>query len=320
MLMNKSLLIILLFLGLSFNLKAQQDAQYTQYIYNTISINPAYAGNRGTFSITGLYRTQWVGLEGAPETSSLNFHAPVGKKRVGLGFSVVNDRLGEGVTERTNFDLAFSYTIPLSRKRKLSLGLKAGGQLFNVDFTLLNQFTEELTFENNIDNRFTPNIGAGIYYHFSNKWYLGFSIPNILQSEHFENENTLVAGGDRTSFIARDRAHYFLMTGYIFELNYAWDFKPTALFRAVRGAPLQLDMSANFLFKKKLLLATSYRFGAAVSASVGFQITRGMLLGLSYDREITELGNTLFNSGSFEVFLRFDLFKTNKRQVSPRFF
>jgi len=293
---------------------AQQDAQYTQYMYNTLSVNPAYAGSRGVLSITALYRSQWIGLDGAPTTQTLNFHSPVGK-RVGVGLSVVNDEIGNGTRQETFFDGSVSYTIPLSQSRKLSFGLKAGGHLLNIDFSKLAGFTNEQGSNGlvNIDKKFSPNFGAGVYYHTDN-FYLGFSIPNFLETEHFDSSN------NASSFLARERISYYLITGYIFDFNSNLKFKPTVLFKTVAGAPLQVDLSANFLIKTKFLLGAAYRLDAAFSALAGFQISDKFLLGIAYDREITELGNTSFNDGSFEVFLRYELFNNANRAVTPRFF
>ena len=148
--MNKYLLYISVFLT-ALSSFSQQDAQYTQYMYNTISVNPAYAGSRGVLSITGLHRSQWVGLEGAPKTQTLNVHMPVGGK-VGLGFNIINDEIGNGVNQETNFDIAFSYTIPVSEKHKLSFGLKGAGHLLNVAFSRLDD-TDNIH-ASNIDNKF----------------------------------------------------------------------------------------------------------------------------------------------------------------------
>lgn len=289
---------------------AQQDAQYTQYMYNTISINPAYAGSRGVASITGLHRSQWVGLEGAPVTQTLNIHSPIGLyKNMGLGLSIVNDQIGP--TQETYFDIDFSYTINTSETAKLSFGLKAGGHLLNVDFNELNQkYSDDPLTQANIDNRFSPNIGAGIYFH-TDKFYVGLSAPNLLETKHFD-ESSL-------SEVQED-IHYYFITGYVFDLNPSIKFKPALLTKAVFGAPLQVDLSANFLIQEKFILGAAYRWDAAVSGLAGFQISRALMVGLAYDREITELGNAVFNNGSFEVLLRFELFSSADRIITPRFF
>lgn len=292
--------------------QAQQDAQYTQYMYNTMSVNPAYAGSRGAFSITGLHRSQWLGLEGAPETQSLNLHTPINNSRVGLGFSIINDRIGDGVNQDTYFDVTFSYTVPTSETGKLSFGLKAGGHLLNLDFSKLSAFDQEPpgTYADNIDNKFSPNVGLGVYYH-TDKYYLGLSAPNILETEHFNTSSLSTA---------KERVNLYLITGYVFNLSDRTKFKPALLTKMVSGAPLQVDLSANFLFNDKFMLGAAYRWDAAVSALTGFQISDQLMIGLAYDKETTDLGNTSFNDGSFEVLLRFELFKKVKKTVSPRFF
>lgn len=293
---------------------AQQDAQYTQYMYNTLAVNPAYAGSRGVFSITGLHRSQWVGLDGAPNTQTLNFNTPV-SKRVGVGLSIVNDEIGNGTNQDTYFDGVFSYTIPTSREGKLSFGLKAGGHLLNIDFTKLQNYQNDLntTGQSDIDKRFAPNFGAGVYYH-TDKFYLGLSVPNFLKTEHFDNSAT------NSSFLATERMNFYLISGYVFDLNQNTKFKPAVLVKAVKGAPLQLDASLNFMFNEKFTLGAAYRWDAALSAMFGFQISDQFMIGLAYDKETTQLGNTAFNAGSFEVLLRYELFTRYKRVITPRFF
>lgn len=305
--------IILLFILAGFEwVTAQQDAQYTQYMYNTIAVNPAYAGSRGVFSIGGLHRSQWVGLDGAPTTQTLNFHTPV-SSRVGIGLSIVNDEIGNGTNQDTYLDAAFSYTIPTSQTGNLSFGLKAGGQFLNIDFSQLRNFGAENNLPN-IDNKFAPNFGAGIYYH-TDKFYAGASVPNFLQTEHFDNTGT-----NSSSFLAEERLNMYFITGYVFDLNRNVKFKPAALVKAVKGAPLQVDASANFMFNDKFTLGAAYRWDAAVSGLFGFQISDQFMLGLAYDREVTDLGATRFNDGSFEIFLRYEFLTRYKKVITPRFF
>ncbi len=297
---------------------AQQDAQYTQYMYNTISINPAYAGSRGVLSVMGLHRSQWVGLDGAPRTQTLTLNTPIGtSERIGLGLSIVNDEIGP--TDETYFDIDFSYTIPTSDFGRLSFGLKAGGHLLNVDFQRLTQFSEnDALFENNIDNKFSPNVGVGIYYH-TDRFYVGLSTPNLLETDHFD-ESTTDSNSTAISFLAEERINYYVIGGHTFDLSDDVKFKPAILGKLVFGAPLQVDISANFLLYEKLTVGAAYRWSAAVSGMVGFQISDSMMVGFAYDRETTELGQTQFNDGSYEVMLRFELFKKYNRMLTPRFF
>jgi len=189
----------------------------------------------------------------------------------------------------------------------------------NVDFQRLSQFDiNDPNFENNIDNKFSPNVGLGIYYH-TNKFYAGLSAPNLLQTEHFD-EGSTVNNNNSSAFIAEERINYYLIAGYVFDLSDSVKFKPAFLTKAVSGAPLQVDVSANFLLYDKLTLGAAYRWSAAFSGIAGFQISDSLMIGFAYDRETTELGNTTFNDGSYEVFLRFELFRKYNRLLTPRFF
>lgn len=311
---------ILTFLAVTFifllEANAQQDAQYTQYMYNTMTVNPGYAGSRGQLSIAGLYRSQWVGLDGAPNTFTLNLHSPIRNSKLGYGVSIVNDEIGDGTVQETYLDAMVSYTIDVSRDAKLSFGLKAGGNLLSLDFIKLRNFDNEVVRTDNIDSRFSPNFGLGMYYH-TNNFYAGLSAPNLLQTDYFDNTNR---DASAVQFVSQERINFYFITGYVFDLNGNIKFKPALLTKVVGGAPLQVDLSANFMFNDKFTFGAAYRWDAAVSALVGFQISEQFMLGLAYDRETTELGGTQFNDGSFELFLRFELVRSFQRLVSPRFF
>ncbi len=314
----KKRFLALILLGFIFleNTYAQQDAQYTQYMYNTMSVNPAYAGSRGQLSVAALYRAQWVGLDGAPKTQTLNVHSPIRNSKLGYGFSVVNDEIGDGVVQETYFDAVLSYTIDVSLEGKLSFGLKVGGNLLNLDFNGLRNFDVEPVDVDNIENRFSPNFGLGLYYH-TNKFYAGLSAPNLLQTEHFDNSQQ---DANSVQFLSQERINFYFITGYVFDLNGDFKFKPALLTKVVGGAPLQVDFSANFMYNDRFTFGAAYRWDAALSGMVGFQISDQFMIGLAYDRETTDLGGTQFNDGSFEVFLRYELVKSFRRLVSPRFF
>lgn len=307
--------IFLLLIGVS--AVAQQDAQFTQYTYNTIAINPAYAGNRGMLSAIALHRSQWVGLDGAPETQSLSIHSPIGFGKFGVGVSIVNDKIGPA--NETYFNGDISYTIQTSAEGRLSFGLKLGGHILDVNFNdlTLPPGTIDQAFQNPVDNRLSPNIGTGVYYN-TDKFFVGLSAPNLLRNEHFDESNNSNSGSQ--SFVARERIHYYLMAGYVFDINPSLQFKPSTMVKAVSGAPLQVDLTANFLINEKLTLGAAYRLDAAVSGLIGYQVSDQINIGFAYDRETTELGNTQFNDGSFEVFMRFELFNSYNRMLTPRFF
>lgn len=284
---------------------AQQDAQYTQYMYNTININPAYAGSRGAMSIFAMHRTQWVGLDGAPVTNVASINAPLNDNNLGLGISFVNDKIGP--TNETTISTDFSYTIRTSENYKLSFGIKATANLFNLDISKLNPAEIDPSIQN-IENKFSPNIGAGLYL-YSDKAYVGISIPNFIESDRYD---------DNEIAIFKERINYYLIGGYVFDINSTLKFKPAVLTKMVIGAPLQVDLSGNFMFNEKFVVGVAYRWSAALSAMVGFQISDGMYIGYGYDRETTRLSN--YNSGSHEIFLRYEIFKNNGKIITPRFF
>lgn len=281
-------LFFLLWAGKGFS---QQDSQYTQYMYNTSTINPAYTGVRELLSINTTYRNQWVGLEGAPETLAFSMNSPVGIKGVGLGFSFISDKIGP--TAENNIAADFSYSFQVSRTADLSFGLKGGLNSLSLD-------ANKLLMENMDDsflvsgNYTSPILGLGVYLH-SDTWYVGLSSPNILKTEFEEVKASM----------ASEKPHLYLIGGYVFELNREVKFKPAILTKAVAGAPLAVDVSANFWFQETLSLGASYRYNAAVSGLAGFQVNDNIMIGYAYDYDTTNLGN--FNSGSHEIFLRFEL-------------
>ena len=284
---------------------AQQDAQFTQYMYNTININPAYAGSRGALSIFALHRTQWVGLDGAPVTNAASVNTPLNQSNLGLGVSIINDKIGPTTENTIAADL--SYTVPTSETFKLSFGIKATANIFNLDVNRLNPVDDDPSLRD-FNNKFTPNFGAGVYLH-SDKAYVGFSVPNFIESNRYD---------DNEVAIFKEKINYYLIAGYVFDLNTSVKFKPALLTKIVEGAPLQADISGNFMFNDKFVVGLAYRWSAAISAMVGFQVTDGMYIGYGYDHETTRLNN--YNSGSHEIFLRYEIFKNNDKIITPRFF
>ena len=306
--MKKIFLILLI--GLTTLGYSQQDTQFSNYMYNTLSFNPAYAGSRGTKSIFLSQRSQWVGLEGAPRTNALSYHSPIGSSNLGFGLSFMNDAIGP--VQENLISLDMSYSINTSYDYKLAFGLRASAHMLNVDFMKLNIFNPgDVLAQNNINNRFSPNIGVGLFW-YSDKSYVGFSIPNLLETRHI-NRN-LNAG---VSSVSKERLHYHFIAGYLFDLSKDIIFKPALLTKFVSGAPLQLDLSANFQLYEKFMIGASYRMDAAVSVLTGFQLNPSWFVGYSYDMDTTNLST--FNSGSHEVFLRYEVFR-NTNVKAPRFF
>lgn len=306
-----SILITILFANTA---SAQQDPQFTHYMYNMSVINPGYAtDNVGVMNIGGLYRTQWVGAVGAPQTISAFVHSPIGK-RLEAGLSIVSDEIGDVVKEN-NVYADIAYVIPVSRNSKMSFGVKAGATFFDTNFNGF-QFTDaapDPAFENNISKVY-PNVGAGIFY-FSENYYVGMSAPNLLKTKHLEKRDAIAS-------IGVEEVHYFLTAGYVFNLNPQLKFKPAMMVRGVQGAPVAFDVTANTLINEKIEFGVGYRFDDSVSGLVAFNITPSLRIGYSYDYTLSNLGN--FNSGTHEIFMLFDLNTlglTGKGyDKSPRFF
>ncbi len=298
------------FIGLislwSFHLLAQQDPMYTQYMYNTLSVNPGYAGSRGALSLNGLFRTQWIGINGAPQTQTLTVHSPVYNENMGLGLSVINDKVGP--IHQTMLFADYAYHIQTTPNAKLSLGLKAGVNIYQADLLALNPNQSNDPAIYNISNRLLPNIGVGAYY-YSDKGYIGLSAPKLL-------EHDLKSGEISAS---KERRHYFLIGGYVFELNEYLKFKPSFLMKAVSGAPLSIDLSGNFFINDKFGVGAAYRFGDSFSALLQYYVTPQFRVGYAYDYTLTDLQN--YNSGSHEIMLGYDFYFIDTNRIrSPRFF
>ncbi len=304
-------LILVWAFGISFTeLYAQQDPQYTHYMYNTMAVNPAYAGSRGHAVITGLGRTQWVGFDGAPDSQTLSLDMPLNSKGLGLGINLVNDKLGP--SHEMYLDIDGAYAVKTGGRGKLAFGLKVGGRLLNIDWAKgRTEDQKDGAFSENIVNKFLPTVGAGIYY-YKPKWYLGLSVPNFLRMEHYDEKLR------DAKKVAVERMHFFLIGGYVFNLSQKTKFKPAFLFKGVKGAPLILDVSANFLFNNKFRAGLAWRWDDSVSAMLGFQVNRAFHIGYGYDLTTTNYNVT--NTGTHEILLRYEFLKNRLTMKSPRFF
>ncbi|MGI9552589.1 MAG: PorP/SprF family type IX secretion system membrane protein [Aurantibacter sp.] len=280
----------------------QQLPQFTQYMYNTISINPAYTGSRGTLNVTSLHRDQWAGVEGNPQTTTVSVHSPLRFSRVGLGFSYINDNLGD---ENTNYFYGdFSYTVPVSREVNLSFGLKAGFTNYSLDTPDPNDpfFAQNMV-------QWSPNFGAGLYVG-SNRWFTGISTPRIL--------NTDLNNGE---FEALERTSYYAISGLVMDLSPLWKFRPVAIAKFTNGAPASYDATASLLFNGKLWFGASYRFNDASNfgAFMDYQISKNIRIGYAYDLPRTTFSaNT---SGTHEILLIYELGSNILGGIkSPRYF
>lgn len=286
---------------------AQQLPQFTQYMYNTIAINPAYAGSREALSVIGLHRSQWVGFDGGPVTQTLSVHSPLRDDRIGLGLTFIEDDLGP-----ENFTYLygdFSYTIPTGRTGKLAFGIKGGFTSYSLDddFRTSESFDPQIR---GIANRWTPNIGLGLYYH-TNRFYAGASAPRVLNT----NRNT------EEGFEALERLSYYGIMGAVFDLSHKFKFKPSTLLKVTNGAPASLDLTANFLYDEKVWLGGSYRINESAAAIGGFldlQVSRQLRIGYSYEKPTSEI--RAFTSGTHEVLLIYEFKFISSKLKSPRYF
>ncbi len=300
---------------------AQKEPQYTQYMYNIGSFNPGYVGTTLTPEITGLYRAQWLDIDGSPRTLRLGANYPLSNETMGVGFNIISDQLGP--SSQTYVELAYSYQFNVSDNTKLSFGMDVGGSFLNVDFS-------KGTFENPGEpilagetiKKFYPTVGAGFFLYEDDIWYLGASIPNFLTDGIYN---------DDVATIIDDKLQFNFIGGYVFDLSETLKFKPAFLINLVSGAPVNTNLSTNFLFNDRFTLGASYRFGNAISGLAGFQVTDGTYIGYSYDYNTNPLGE--FSNGSHEVILKFYLgrgdgtnsnnkeLKGKPKQIdTPRFF
>jgi type IX secretion system PorP/SprF family membrane protein len=300
---------VLLLLTVSATVEAQQHPMYSQYMFNMLNINPAYAGSRGVPTATALYRDQWVGIDGAPKTSSLSFDMPINEKKIGLGFQLFDDKLG--IERSTGFNAAYSFRIQLRESGTLSLGLQAGLLNYRANYTEARTFApNDPAFSQNISG-FLPSAAAGIYYN-SDKFYIGLSTPALLKTKISYDNSTSVE-----SVTNRD-LHLFLATGFVLNLNQDLALKPSVLVKAVSGAPVEFDLNANLWIQNAIAFGFSYRTGDSYVGMAEFQLNSQLRLGYAYDKAFSDLGT--LNTGTHEIMLRIEFGTNNNKIVSPRYF
>lgn len=300
----KKLYIILAFLFVV-QMQAQQDPQYTQYMYNMNVVNPAYAGSYEGVAVGMLYRSQWVGLEGAPKTGTFAIHSPVGKK-VGLGLSFISDEIGP--VRETNAYADFSYTLPMGADNKLAFGLKAGATFHDIGLGSLELSDADDDLFQDI-SEVTPNIGAGVYFYKPNKYYISASMPNILNATHLD-ANGLNIGSETQ--------HLFAAAGYVFNLSENFKLKPHALVKTAFDAPTSFDVNANVFMYDIVEVGVGYRLEDSFSGMINFMVTPRLRIGYAYDAIQSDLNYA--TSSSHEVFINFDIAFPKRVSRSPRYF
>jgi len=303
--------ILILLLCLGANTKAQQEPLYTQYMFNTVSVNPAYTGTRNALNALFLSRLQWAGLEGAPRTYTFSMHTPIENYKMGIGFSLVKDNIGP--VSNTYFNVNYAYRVNLTDDLILSMGIKGGIYSYYAglkDVFLGNPDVDQ-SFYSNISKTMQPNAGIGFYL-YNQRFYAGFSIPKLIESSigDYEYDGTVLNSLKR---------HYYLMAGYVFDVNDNLKFKPAFIEKVVQGAPPSTDITAQFVYRGTYWLGATYRVGDAVAFIANIQVNRQLMVGYSYDYSTSSLAT--YNTGSHEIVISYDFDGFIKNKVkSPRYF
>lgn len=292
-------------LGLAFAASAQQDPLYSQYMFNTLAFNPAYAGSADVFTVMALSRHQWVGFKGAPATQTLSLHSPLPGNGLALGGNIIHDVVGPA--KQTGAFLDVAYRIRTGKDTRLAFGLMGGVNIYQADLASLSTVEVEPV-NANIKGKALPNFGFGLFWH-SPRYYVGISAPKLL-------ENTISNDGSVTT--NKEFRHYFLMAGYVMDLTADLKFKPAFMLRVVEGAPLSLDLNANFLLRERIWFGGMYRIGNGIGLMAQYQFNEQLRAGYAFDLTTTRIG--AYNAGTHEVMVSYDLKFTKGRTISPRYF
>jgi type IX secretion system PorP/SprF family membrane protein len=305
----KKILLFAAILLQQFSGKAQQDVMVSQYMFNGLLLNPAYAGSHKYFSTSLLHRSQWVGLEGAPRTNIFAIDGPLNNEKMGVGLIVSNDHIG--ITDQTDIYGNYSYHLPLGNG-KLAFGIKAGASRYTYKFDQLVYWdNNDEVFVGNRSSTWLPKFGAGVYY-YSEKWYAGISVPSLVA---YDPEHNFGNDVNQSGFVKR---HYYAVSGYVFDLGCSFKLKPSILLKYVPTAPLEADLNMNLLYRDALWLGVSYRTGDAITAMIEYQITSRFRAGYAYDYTTSKVKN--YSSGTHEIMLGYDFGKDLMKVKTPRYF
>jgi type IX secretion system PorP/SprF family membrane protein len=278
--------VVLLLVGSGASVSAQQEPQYTQYMFNTMSVNPGYAGTRNALNVVLLSRHQWAGLEGAPRTYDFSVHTPLNNYNMGLGFSMVADNFGP--VNNIFLNISYAYRVKLSEKTTLSMGIRAGLFNYHVNLSGLNTDMSDPAFQKDLEQSFKPSAGAGLYL-YSDNFYVGLSVPRLIETDLEGNQTT-------TGTVSELQRHFYFMTGVVFGRQSTFKFKPSFIARAVEGAPFSSEITGQLIFNETLWAGASYRFNQAIGLLTGLQISPQLMIGYSFDFPVSELKP--FDSGT----------------------
>lgn len=288
---------------------AQQDPMYTQYMDNLIIVNPAYAGSKDLLNLMVVSRNQWVSMPGAPVSRTFSMHSPIRESKMGLGFSILNDRVGPIKQTGVYFD--YSYKLFFGNQQTLALGMKGGVNFYEANLTgLAVNDPNDPVFANDINQNFLPNMGVGAFF-YTNKYYAGLSIPKLI-------ENKINQNGVSSENVSAEQMHLFIMGGYVFDINRIVKFKPSIMLKYVKNVPVSVDLGATFLLYDRLWLGAIYRIGDSAGGMFQIQATDHLKVGYSYELSINQLG--AYNNGTHEIMVSFDFNLSPGKVRSPRYF
>jgi type IX secretion system PorP/SprF family membrane protein len=296
---------------------AQQDPQYSQFMYNKLGLNPAYAGSGEAACISAIYRTQWIGIDGAPQTMLANFHMPLQNNRVGIGGAIWRNTIG--ISETLNAEAAYAYRMRLGSGH-LALGVMASVRLMRVEFNRTQPVQQgDQSIPGAFRSKYIPNFGVGAYYQ-TPRFYLGLSLPRVLENS--------IDFSDEEVTISREVRHFYVMGGVLLDLNENTKLQPQVLLKYVPGAPFDADANLNLIILNRYTVGLSYRIGGSkvngagesVDVLLGAQVTNNIMFGLAYDITLSDLRN--YNSGTIEAVARYCFGKgaSGEEYLNPRFF
>lgn len=306
---KKSNIILFMLLLIACSVSAQQDPMFTQYMHNPISINPAYAGSRGTLNAVLMHRQQWVGMDGAPKTLTFSVNSPFLNYNVGVGLSLLYDEIGP--VKQTGLYADYAYHLKITNKVKLAFGLKGGVNIYDINLLALEGAqNDDHILLNGVRKLYLPNVGFGTYL-YSNRFYLGFSIPKMLQNSLSDDKNTL-------QYANKEDRHYFMTGGVVLDVSDNIKFKPSATVRVVSGAPVNAEVSAALLLHDQLWVGGMYRNDGSFGGMVKFDLTKQLSLGYAYD--FSQANLRPYNQGTHEIYISYDIAFRNRKILSPRYF
>ncbi|MGF1564275.1 MAG: type IX secretion system membrane protein PorP/SprF [Flavobacteriales bacterium] len=309
--MKRIITLFIAFLGLVQMSQAQQELMVSQYMFNGLLLNPAYAGTRDYWSATALHRSQWMKFEGAPTTQVVGIDGSIAKDRLGVGLVVNNDRIG--ITSALDVSANIAYHLQLTAKSTLSFGLRAGAASYSARLSELVAWDpgDNVYATGDIQGQFVPKFGFGMYWH-NDRYYAGLSVPLV-----YSIDDAIIIDNSVTSNYFTQ--HYYFNAGGVFDAGANLAIKPSFLVKYHPSAPVQVDLNCNFLIYRRLWLGAGLRTGDALIGMIEYNITPQLRMGYAYDYTLSDI-NT-YSSGSHEVMLGFDFgsdILVKKR--SPRYF